>query len=181
MRNSNNSKKIIFNTAKKLFWTKGYSNVSVRDIAKQSKYDIALISRYFGSKKKLFEETLKDVAEWFVDVNPNNVVDFMVEGLMENSNPKDDVNLVRMLCMNSGDPEVGHIVKKFHREKMRKPVIDGIKKKIKPINYDLMGAILVGVSVARKTLDNPILSKLNDKEYEKVLRQLFNAALNYKN
>ena len=135
MRNSNNSKKIIFNTAKKLFWTKGYSNVSVRDIAKQSKYDIALISRYFGSKKKLFEETLKDVAEWFVDVNPNNVVDFMVEGLMENSNPKDDVNLVRMLCMNSGDPEVGHIVKKFHREKMRKPVIDGIKKKIKPINY----------------------------------------------
>ena len=60
MRNSNNSKKIIFNTAKKLFWTKGYSNVSVRDIAKQSKYDIALISRYFGSKKKLFEETLKD-------------------------------------------------------------------------------------------------------------------------
>ena len=105
----------------------------------------------------------------------------MVEGLMENSNPKDDVNLVRMLCMNSGDPEVGHIVKKFHREKMRKPVIDGIRKKIKPINYDLMGAILVGVSVARKTLDNPILSKLNDKEYEKVLRHLFNAALNYKN
>ena len=73
------------------------------------------------------------------------------------------------------------IVKKFHREKMRKPVIDGIKKKIKPINYDLMGAILVGVSVARKTLDNPILSKLNDREYEKVLRHLFNAALNYKN
>ena len=73
MRNSNNSKKIIFNTAKKLFWTKGYSNVSVRDIAKQSKYDIALISRYFGSKKKLFEETLKDVTEWFVNVNPNNV------------------------------------------------------------------------------------------------------------
>ena len=44
-----------------------------------------------------------------------------------------------------------------------------------------MGAILVGISVARKTLDNPILSKLNDKEYEKVLRHLFNAALNYKN
>ena len=56
-----------------------------------------------------------------------------------------------------------------------------IEKKIKPINYDLMGAILVGVSVARKTLDNPILSKLNDREYEKVLRHLFNAALNYKN
>ena len=32
-----------------------------------------------------------------------------------------------------------------------------------------------------KTLYNPILNKLNDKEYEMVLRHLFNASLNYKN
>lgn len=178
---SDKSKNIIFKVAKKLFWTKGYSNASVRDIAKDSKLDIALISRYFGSKKKLFEKTLEDTAEWFIDVNPNNIIDFFVEGLMENKNLNDEVTLVRMLCMNSGDPEVGNIVKKFHLEQMRKPVINNIKKKIKSINYDLMGAILVGISVTRNTLKNPGLTKLNDKEYEKILRHLFTSALNYKN
>ena len=64
---------------------------------------------------------------------------------------------------------------------MRKPVINNIKKKIKSINYDLMGAILIGISVARKTLKNPGLTKLNDKEFEKILRHLFTSALNYKN
>ena len=82
---------------------------------------------------------------------------------MEDTNENDEVTLVRMLCMNAGDPEVGTLVKKFHEEKMRKPVLNKINKKIDTINYDLMGAILLGVSISRKILKNPGFTKLNDK------------------
>ena len=54
MPKTENSKNTIYQAAKKLFWTRGYSNVSIRDISKESKTDNALISRYFGSKKKTF-------------------------------------------------------------------------------------------------------------------------------
>ena len=180
MPKTENSKNIIYQAAKKLFWTRGYSNVSIRDISKESKTDNALISRYFGSKKKLFEETLTEAEDWFIDFNPDKIEDFLVDGLMENTNENDEVTLVRMLCMNAGDPEVGTLVKKFHEEKMRKPVLNRINKKIDTINYDLMGAIILGVSISRKILKNPGFTKLNDKNYEKVIRHLFKSALKYK-
>ena len=114
MKKSDISKKLIFTEAKKLFWTKGYSNVSLRDISKTVKLDIALISRYFGNKKKLFEETLVDKSEWVNQINSSNIIDIFVESFMESKNLNDEVTYVKMLCMNASDPEVGRIVQKHH-------------------------------------------------------------------
>ena len=180
MKKSDISKKLIFTEAKKLFWTKGYSNVSLRDISKTVKLDIALISRYFGNKKKLFEETLVDKSEWVNQVNSSNIIDMFVESFMESKNLNDEVTYVKMLCMNASDPEVGQIVQKHHDTMMRKPITHQIKNKFKPINFDLLEAILIGVSITRKTLKNPSLTKLNNQEYEKILRHLITAALKYK-
>ena len=96
MKKSDISKKLIFTEAKKLFWTKGYSNVSLRDISKTVKLDIALISRYFGNKKKLFEETLVDKSEWVNQVNSSNIIDMFVESFMESKNLNDE-NLTAFL------------------------------------------------------------------------------------
>ena len=95
-----------------------------------------------------------------------------VESFMESKNLNDEVTYVKMLCMNASDPEVGRIVQKHHDAMMRKPIIHQIKNKFKPINFDLLGAILIGVSITRKTLKNPSLTKLNNQEYENILRYL---------
>ena len=50
MNKSEKTKKIIFEEAKKLFWNYGYSNVTVRQIAKAAKIDVALIPRYYENK-----------------------------------------------------------------------------------------------------------------------------------
>ena len=58
MNKSDKTKKIIFEEAKKLFWNYGYSNVTVRQIAKAAKIDVALIPRYYENKLGLFTTIL---------------------------------------------------------------------------------------------------------------------------
>lgn len=50
--------KILF-TAEKLFAEKGFDATSTRDIAKSAGVNVSMISYYFGSKEKLFEEIFK--------------------------------------------------------------------------------------------------------------------------
>lgn len=50
--------KILY-TAEKLFAEKGFDATSTRDIAKSAGVNVSMISYYFGSKEKLFEEIFK--------------------------------------------------------------------------------------------------------------------------
>ena len=61
MNRGNDTKDLLLACACKIFWSKGYSNVSVREISNAAGVDVALIARYFGSKRGLFEATLKNL------------------------------------------------------------------------------------------------------------------------
>ena len=51
-----NDKQIqILQVAEKLFAEKGFDGTSIRDISKEAKINIAMVSYYFGSKEKLLE------------------------------------------------------------------------------------------------------------------------------
>ncbi|MDQ6845730.1 MAG: TetR family transcriptional regulator [Bacteroidota bacterium] len=53
------AKETILSTAMKLFGQKGFEGTSVRDIAKEADVNLAMISYYFGSKEKLFENVVE--------------------------------------------------------------------------------------------------------------------------
>ena len=54
-----NDKKIqILEVAEKLFSEKGFEGTSIRDISKEAKINIAMVSYYFGSKERLLESLL---------------------------------------------------------------------------------------------------------------------------
>ena len=84
MNKSEKTKFKIFEEAKKLFWNYGYSNVSVRQIAKAAKVDVALIPRYYSSKLGLFKATL-DRFDWVhdIDINDDNIIDLYTGWLLE--------------------------------------------------------------------------------------------------
>lgn len=56
------SKESIRVAAARLFAVSGYSGTTVRDIAAAAEVDPALVIRYFGSKEKLFIETMQSEA-----------------------------------------------------------------------------------------------------------------------
>jgi AcrR family transcriptional regulator len=68
-RSTTNSRKLLRNAAHELFLAKGYAAVSVRDIAARAGVDPTLIIRHFGSKERLFLETvsLSDAFSAFLD------------------------------------------------------------------------------------------------------------------
>jgi len=181
MNKSEKTRSKIFNEAKKLFWNYGYSNVSVRQIAKAAKVDVALISRYYKSKLGLFEATLSYAFDWSdsIDINDENIIELFIGFLSESMDIKDQTTVVKMIIMNSSDPIVGDLVKNLTQKKMRSNILKRLKK-ITPLQLDLMNAALIGISQARKTLKAPSLVALKKNEYEKVLRYILKGAISYK-
>ena len=53
----------ILAVATKLFADKGFQAVSVRDIAKESKLNLSLVSYYFGGKEKLYMHIVEEHAQ----------------------------------------------------------------------------------------------------------------------
>ena len=180
MNKSEKTKFKIFEEAKKLFWNYGYSNVSVRQIAKAAKVDVALIPRYYSSKLGLFKATL-DRFDWVhdIDINDDNIIDVYTGWLLESMDMKDETTHVKMLIMNSSDPIVGDLVKNIHVKKMRNPIVKKLKK-ISPLQYDLMASAFIGISQTRKTLKMPTLTSLKKEQYEKILKHMFKGAITFK-
>ena len=180
MNKSEKTKSKIFKEAKKLFWNYGYSNVSVRQIAKAAKVDAALIPRYYLSKLDLFKTTIGSF-DWVhdFDINDDNIVDVYVGWLLASMDIKDETTVVKMLIMNSPDPIVGDLVKNIHIKKMRNPIVKKLKK-ISPKQYDLMVSAFIGISQTRKTLKMPTLTSLKKEQYEKILKHMFKGATTFK-
>src|SRR3546814_7260502 len=62
-RDAERSKQALLEAAQRLFSGRGYTEVSVRDIAADAGINPALVSYYFGSKKALFAMALDERSE----------------------------------------------------------------------------------------------------------------------
>ena len=61
-------KKKVFDTAVKLFNTKGYHGTSIRDIATNANVNVSMISYYFGGKKELLEQMMTFFLEGYIEI-----------------------------------------------------------------------------------------------------------------
>ncbi|PWB26977.1 TetR/AcrR family transcriptional regulator [Flavobacterium sp. HTF] len=88
-----NDKKIqILEVAEKLFSDKGFEGTSIRDISKEAKINIAMVSYYFGSKEKLLESLI---------IYKTADLKLQIESLQhENLEPLDKVNKLVEIYIN---------------------------------------------------------------------------------
>lgn len=59
-RNATTTRQGILHAAHRRFLDQSYDSVGMRDIAADANVDVALVSRYFGSKEQLFKEVLQE-------------------------------------------------------------------------------------------------------------------------
>ena len=145
MNRSSNTKDLLLTNACKMFWSKGYSNVSVREISNAAGVDVALIARYFGSKRGLFEATLENLTK----IEAKNVqssktlIDAIVE--LFSNGPKDNIGAspISMVLTNSDDAEVGEIVKQVQYEYWQKGLEEIIGSKHQAAMF--FGAIMLAL------------------------------------
>lgn len=61
--NDENSKDKILITATKLFASKGFDSVSIREICKEAGVNLCMISYYWGGKQELYDSIVDEMVE----------------------------------------------------------------------------------------------------------------------
>lgn len=164
--------------ARRQFWARGYSNVSVRQIASAAGVDVALISRHFGSKLGLFQATLQG-AFALGDAIPKDA-EAMVEMfvLLFKATPRggEAPSSMLMLLTNAHDDAVGGLVCGAFQDEFHRHIVAITKSETQAA---LFFAVLLGISVAEKTLHLQGIGAPSSKLYEAQLRHMMTAALTF--
>ncbi|SEG83195.1 DNA-binding transcriptional regulator, AcrR family [Nonomuraea solani] len=154
----------LLEAARLRFAREGYDATSVRDIAKDSGVDATLIFRYFGSKKRLFDEATAAHA-------PPGLLDGPAEELV--------ARMVRAVVLHDwteygGEhPLVAMLRSSAHedtRQRIREEVCDtyvtalrdlagGEKTEDAELRAELLSAWLVGIGILRSVVATPELAK----------------------
>ncbi|WP_165775671.1 TetR/AcrR family transcriptional regulator [Paramylibacter kogurei] len=178
MSKSDKTKSAILNVARKQFWAHGYSNVSLRDITSEVGVDVALVSRYFGSKLGLFQATLVDVYDWpelFESRNPD-VAKVLIERLRDDETGQ---AVVQMLIANITDPEVGDMVQEDFTKRVVAPLETIVGSAWAKERVGMFLAAMIGMSMMRNSFGLTGISDVSDESYAQQLQHLARNALRY--
>lgn len=138
-----NKRETILESAIKLFGTKGFEGTSVRDIAADAQVNVAMISYYFGSKEKLFENAVEYRASFLKGIfselvnnkslTPIEKIDTIIDHTIEKkfSNSQFHHLLHRELSLE-------------HRPQLRDAISDILLKNMNPIKTIIKNGIKDG-------------------------------------
>ena len=165
--------------AKAAFWARGYSNVGLREIARAAGADVALIKRYFGDKLGLFSATLDRAFDTSAlpQTNGADLVEAVVHLFSIASRDPNDPSIIRLILMNAHDAEVGALVRAAHGQQMQSYLERVIGD---PNRAALFMSVILGASVAEKSLRLQAMAPLGSSGYAAELRYMLQAALAYK-
>lgn len=189
----------IKDTAKKLFTSKGYLSTTIRDIAKESQVNIALINYYFRSKENLFrvimEESFEQLFKQIIPIinNKNTSLEEKIESLVNNylefllEFPE-----LPLFMLNELKNNPKHLEAKINlKSKLSKSsLLSQLKAKNSEINplhfvFNLLGMlvfpfIMKPVISSSKLLDNEIFNQIiNERKH--LIPLWMNSILNSKN
>ena len=151
MSRSQKTKEALLQEARNQFWSRGYSNVSVRDVSKAAGVDVALISRYFGSKLGLFETTLQDLPLLNTDAikNANQLIDQVTNLFVATTRDTKNVTATSLILRNATDPEVGEMVRDLYKRTWHQSLVQILGSKTKATRFS---AAVLGMSIAEGSL-----------------------------
>ena len=172
----------LLDVARTAFWERGYSNVSLRDISGAAGVDVALVSRYFGSKLGLFEATLDCAFEWpaLFDPEGESPVDMLVRKFSSPQTKAIGATVHQMVLVNGADPEVGELVRARVATELALPLTKRLGGAGLETNVALFLSVLLGTTAARQTLKLPGLADQSPEAFADQLRHMAEAAMCYK-
>lgn len=165
--------------ARESFWTRGYSNVSLREIAREAGCDVALVSRYFGAKRGLFEATLQNALGWPELTAPGGPGPAAVAaGKFSDPGKAGHMQAaLSMILTNADDAEVGGAVRAALGRAILAPLAERIGGPAPERRAALFLSVLIGAATGRQVLHLPGLSEASPDAYRAALERLLHAAL----
>lgn len=167
--------------ARRRFLEESYENVGLRDIARDVGVDVALVSRYFGSKEELFREVLHGGGEdkFDVDLPADELPAYLVSLIVEKDECADREHVEKLLIIlrSASSPAASEIVRGAVRGDVLAPLSKFLGGPHAGTRASLVLALLLGTTVLRTVM---ALEPLGDGEKDLMrekLRRLFETAL----
>ena len=163
--NTSSTQQRLLEAARHLFWTRGYSNVPLRDIARAAGVDVALIRRYFGNKEGLFTQTLPQAfdvlpePETLQKLGRDGLIDFVIDVFAsETVDQQAAPSVVDMIAINGQDPDVGARVVAMQRRHIHSPLVAVLGSDARA---ELFWAVIIGCCVTQNSQSGQSFSTQN--------------------
>jgi AcrR family transcriptional regulator len=117
------SRDAVFQAAATLFADKGYTNTSIREIAQRASVDPAIVMRHFGSKERLFVESMAlDTADHLsFDPPLDDLGERIVRAVVATDNRLRSTYLGLVRASDTG--EVGSVLRQMHEQQFVQPLL----------------------------------------------------------
>lgn len=162
------------------FLRESYENVGLRNIAGDVGVDVALVSRYFGSKEDLFREVLGVGRK--KDILPPELADDGIPGyfanlfLEQDGDQGKDVERLLIIVRSASSPMAAQIVREALRRDVLMPLAERLGGRRPELRASVAMAVWMGMTIMRTVIAvGPLENR--DAEIEQRLRMLFETAL----
>ncbi len=181
LKNAAATREAILDAARHRFTLESYDNVGLRDIAGDAGVDVALVSRYFGSKEGLFEEVLGECNVELIppEIGADDLPVFLTKLFMdqEQAERRHHIEQLLIVLRSASSPNAGRIV----RDVLDKDILGSLAARLSGDDAETRANLAMGVLMGA-TIIRTIMSEgpmCNDKctFIEARLTRLFGAAL----
>lgn len=144
--------------ARARFLQESYENVGLRDIAGDVGVDVALVSRYFGSKAELFREVLRDGKDTEdklpPDLHSEELPRYLASALLSQTSESDRRHAEHSLIIlrSASSPQAAEIVREALRGDILLPLAERLGGADADARASLAMAIWMGTTILRTVM-----------------------------
>lgn len=145
----------LLRAARRRFLDESYENVGLRDIARDVGVDVALVSRYFGSKEQLFREVLRGGKEKFDASLPvSDLPAYLVSMLTQADATADGEHVEKMLISlrSASSPVASRLVREAIEGDVLEPLAAMLDGDDAEVRASLILAVLMGTTILRTVM-----------------------------
>ena len=171
-RDAEATRERILTCAKRLFSEKGFDAASTREIAACANVNSALVARYFGSKKELFEQAILpeiDIAPMLAISNENLAED--IAEMFVAKPPKDGADPFMALLHSVGNSEVGELVQTALNDRLIKPLGEKLGGPAAETKAAILISHLAGFDLFRRTIQIDALTQSPKEDVKAILQK----------
>ncbi|GAA3167052.1 TetR/AcrR family transcriptional regulator [Planomonospora alba] len=141
----------ILTAARRLFAEHGYDHVTVRLIAAEAEANIALINRYFGSKRELFAEVLAVQGRFpgVLDVPDEELPRRLAEYVAERLSTDRSSPVMEALVRSSSSPEIHGILRQRVSSAIMEPLVERLSGGDARLRAAIATALITGSGTLR--------------------------------
>lgn len=178
-RNLETTKEAILLSSQEAFASAPFESVRLRDIAKRANIDVALVNRYYDSKKDLFQKVLDHTyenAKLFEGVDRRNLAEALAVSPDVKKQPTHKQRLLMIGAYSVTNPDVRQIIQESSIRYFVKPLIKIIGGAHAERKALLITSLLFGYALSSRLLFSEQFSK-NPSTSAKVLRSMIQFVL----